>query len=360
MAKIYQDAESFINDQYWSGTHDPASTVKIADLVQAKLEADNAAKDPEYYGHRMGVVHVSSLYGCLRSLAHQAIGSPKTAVVDARKLGVFKAGNLFEDFVVDSLGGLILNRQTEYLYRIGGLTITGRDDGLMYQDGKFSILEAKSVHSNSFWHRQREGTLVAWNNQIQLQTYLWLRRILPNVFIIKHADRDEEEILYTNLTWEEAVLHKQGYSLVKVADKQDWETLQLGGVFSYISKDDCQVAGAPVKFNPLIISEIVEPVIAMVEAAYQKVKPQVESGATQESINNLIASELPAPSLSVWDAGKQQWQINWLCKYNDWADHCYGTGWLLIAQDEVRRKNKESKSGVSGALDGAISAVKGE
>lgn len=376
-AKLYQEAEQFIKDQFWSNTHDATSTIRISDIVEKKLIEDNAIKDPDYYGHRLGVVHVSSLYGCVRGLVHQAIGSPKTSVPDSRKLGVFKAGNLFEDYIVDSLGSMVLNRQTEYLYKYKNIIIAGRDDGLLFQDGKYSILEAKSVHSDSFWHREREGTLVAWNNQVQLQTYLWLRRILPFVYE-KVVEGKVVETIYSNL--DEAEVNKQkGYGLRFEFHQVEKPSLpDLGGVFSYISKDDCRVVGAPVKFNQNIIDQIVAPVIDMVAQGFDAVsmhlghRDEVKSVSkfadlnddpgfmeVQNVINNTIASLFPAPSFSVWNEEKKQWQTNWLCKYNDYADHCYGKGWVLVAQDEVRRKNLASKSGNVGSLSSAVDSVLG-
>jgi hypothetical protein len=367
--KLYQEAERFVRDQFWGNTHDPSATLKLADMVEAKLVADNAAKDPDYYGHRMGVVHVSSLYGCVRSLIHQAIGSPKTAVIEPRKLGIFKAGNLFEDFVVDALDGLVLNRQTEYLYRHNGLVLTGRDDGLLLYDGKYSILEAKSVHSNSFWNRQREGTLVQWHNQIQLTTYLWLRRNLPFLYMV------DGEPLYTNLSIEEVRQYKPAAKDIVQVEKPDHS--ELTGIFSYISKDDCQVMSAPIRFNQNIIDEIVLPVIELVAEGYTKVLPLIpardeakakstysnllddpEFEKIQNQINDVIASVAPAPAFAVWEDSKKQWQINWLCKYNDWADLCYGRGWVLVAQDEVKRLNIEAKSGNVGAMNSAVDSVR--
>lgn len=354
--KIYQEAERFVNEAFYSGTYDSASKLRLGDMVNAKLEADNAAKDPEYYGHRDGVVHVSSLYGCVRGLIHQAIGSPKTSVIETRKLGIFKAGNLFEDFVVDSLGAMVLNRQTEYLYKHKGIVVTGRDDGLLLHEGQYRLLEAKSVHSDSFWYRQREGVLVQWHNQMQLTTYLWLRRHLPFVYIFKNDKTGEEGEVYSNMSAEEVTTYKKGNTFVRQIEKPAFVN-NLGGIFSYISKDDCTVESAPVKLNMGIIEEIVIPVLDMVDAGYSKVLPFIEAKrsmvaenapaeaveAAQEKINEVIRGCAPAPELAVYAEQKKQWQINWLCKYNDYADHCYGKGWLLEAGDIVKRKNAEAK-----------------
>ena len=195
MSYLYQEAEKFIKDIYWEETHNKENKLNLPEVIGAKLVKDNKEKDPDYYDHREGVVHVSSLSKCLRGVVHEMLGAVKDAPPDARKLGVFKAGNLFEEFIVDALGELMLDRQTEYIYKYKGVYLTGRDDGNILHEGVLKMLEAKSVHSDSFWYREAEGTLVASHNQMQIQTYLWLRRILPNVFL-----RGEKEIVYTNLT----------------------------------------------------------------------------------------------------------------------------------------------------------------
>lgn len=325
--RIYQDAERFINEAFYNGTYDSRSKLRISELVEGKLIADAKEKDPDYYNHRPGVIHSSGLYGCIRGLLHEAIGSEKTSPPDGRKLGVFEAGNLFEDFIISSLGDRVLERQREYNYPYKGITLVGRSDYRIDDAGVMRIGENKSVHSDSFWYRKNEGTLVAWNNQIQLQIYMWLERVLF---------------------------------------KNEWE-----GIFSYISKDDCTVESAPVKFNQAIIDEVVIPVLDIVAAGYERIKPladervrlrnelksmqanavdagaiaakQAELDVLNEKINAMVIEAAPAPAFSVYNDAKKQWQINWLCKYNDYADLCYGKGWLLVAQDEVKRKNAEMK-----------------
>lgn len=281
---LYQQAEKFIKEIYWGETHDKRSTLKIAEVVDAKLLKDNQEKDPEYYNHRPGVVHASSIYGCLRGVIHATIGTPPCKEPEARKLGIFQAGNLFEEYIINALGDKVIERQREYEYKYKSITLVGRSDYTINDNGIIRIGENKSVHSDSFWYRQREGTLVAWQNQIQLQIYMWLERILNH---------------------------------------NEWE-----GIFSYISKDDCTVESAPIKFNQRIIDEIVIPALDIINEGFEKKDPNIA----------------PLPPLSVFNEEKQQWQTNWLAKYCDYHTHCAGAGWILEAQDEVYRRNKEYKA----------------
>lgn len=318
---IYQEAEKFIKDIFWSESHDKGNKLNIVETVHAKLVKDNEEKDPDYYNHRQGVVHVTSLSKCLRGVVHEMLGAEKDTPMDARKLGVFKAGNLFEDFIVDALGDKMLDRQTEYVYSYKGVILTGRDDGTILHEGERRMLENKSVHSDSFWYREKEGTLIATHNQAQIQTYLWLRRILPNVFQIT-KDGSSMEILYSNMSIEEVKNYKVGYAVQQI-EKPD--NSNLGGIFCYISKDDCTIAQAPVKFNQRIIDEVVLPSLELVADGYEKKDPNI----------------VPVPSLTRFEESKNQHQVNWVCKYCEYHSKCVGAGWLIEAQSEVKRKNSE-------------------
>lgn len=318
MVKLYEDADKFIKDSFWSKTHNKDNTLNIIDVVHQKLIHDNENKDPEYYNHRPGVVHVTSLQKCLRGVVLEMLGTEKDNPADARKLGVFKAGNLFEDFIVDALGDKVLDRQTEYVYKYKGIYLTGRDDGTIHHDGKFMILENKSVHSDAFWRREKEGTLVATHNQAQLQTYLWLRRILPNVF------RYKDEILYTNLSVDEIAEYK-GWNLEYIHLMQRESNDDLNGIFCYISKDDCTISQAPIKFNQEIIDEVVIPALDIIAYGYENKCPE----------------KIPVPNPVSFDELKHQYQKNWLCTYCDYHNKCAGPSWVSEAMNDIQRMNKE-------------------
>lgn len=349
--ELYQDAESFIKDIFWTETHNKENKLNLHDVIAAKLIKDNKEKDPEYYDHREGVVHVSSLSKCLRGVVHEMLGAQKDNPPDARKLGVFKAGNLFEDFIVDALGEFMLDRQTEYVYKYKGVYLTGRDDGTILYEGQRMMLEAKSVHSDSFWYREKEGTLVAHQNQMQIQTYLWLRRILPNVFIISDPLEYEngvlknasvKETIYTNLSREEIIEYKKWQDSPWLFSAEKPDNSNLPGIFSYISKDDCTVIGAPVKFNQRIIDECVLPALELIITGYTQRDPKL----------------VDVPSLAVYSDTKHQYQKNWLCTYCDYHCSCAGAGWESEAANLVVQKNKELKASGDGMFAHTVKAVK--
>jgi hypothetical protein len=284
MSKLYQEAEKFIKEVYWNETHDPSSKLSIPKLIEERLIKENKEKDPLYFQHREGVVHVSSLYRCLRGVVHEMLGANKDNEIEVRKLGVFKAGNLFENFVIEALGDRVVHAQRQYEYKYKNITLVGRSDYTINDDGVMRVGENKSVHSDSFWYREREGTLVAWNNQIQLQVYMWLERILNG---------------------------------------NNWD-----GVFSYISKDDCTVIGAPIKFNQRIIEEIVIPALDIINEGYTSKNPETA----------------PLPPMVIFSDSKHQFQKNWLCTYCEFHNSCAGASWILEATNLVTTKNKELKA----------------
>ena len=312
--KLYQAAEKYINDEFWKNTHDAHSKLNIPKLIEERLIKDNSEKDPDYYNHREGVVHTTSLAKCLRGVVHSMLGAKKDGEIDPRKLGVFKAGNLFEDFVIEALGARVVHKQREYEYHHKSVIIVGRSDYTIDDEGVLRVGENKSVHSDSFWMREREGTLVAWHNQMQLETYLWLERILT-----PYKDAKGNVIL-TNVP-------REGLT---PAPEEKLDNPQ--GIFSYISKDDCTVIGAPVQYNPNFVNEIILPAIELVNEAYEKKDP------------NLV----PCPDMVIYSEAKNQYQRNWLASYCEYHSQCAGAGWVLEAANTVTAKNKELKSSMAG------------
>ncbi len=284
MPYLYQESEKFIKEVFWNETHDSKSKLNIPKILEERLIKDNKEKDPDYYEHREGVIHVTSIAKCLRGVVHEMLGAKKDNEIDVHKLGIFKAGNLFEDFVIAALGDRVVHAQREYRYKYKSIEIVGRSDYTINDEGTMRVGENKSVHSDSFWMREKEGTLIAWHNQVQLQVYMWLERVLNG---------------------------------------NAWD-----GVFSYVSKDDCTVIGAPVRFNQRIIDEVVIPALDIINEAYEKKNP-------------LLA---PLPPMVIFSEAKHQYQKNWLATYCEFHESCAGRGWVLEAANLVTTRNKELKA----------------
>jgi len=310
MQYLYQEAEKRIKDIFWSETHDPHSKLNLPKLIEERLVKDNKEKDPDYFNHREGVVHATSLAKCLRGVIHEMLGAKKDNEIDGRKLGVFKAGNLFEDFVIEALGDRVVHAQREYRYKYKSVILVGRSDYTIDDEGVLRVGENKSVHSDSFWMREREGTLVAWHNQIQLEIYLWLERILE-----PYKDKNGKVILTNDPTPDLTPAPEE-----KLVNPQ--------GIFSYISKDDCTVIGAPIQYNPHFVDEIILPALDIINEGYSTKNPDFA----------------PLPSLVIFSEAKHQYQKNWLCTYCEYHNSCAGAGWILEATNLVTQRNKELKS----------------
>lgn len=315
MPYLYQEAEKYIKDIFWNETHDQHSKLNIPKIIEERLIKDNKEKDPDYFEHREGVVHTTSLSKCLRGVIYEMLGATKDNAIDTRKLGIFKAGNLFEDFVIEALGDKVIYSQREYEFKYKNIILVGRSDYTINDDDTIRIGENKSVHSDSFWMREREGTLVAWQNQVQLQTYLWLERILDGYKCEKCG-----KILLTNVESTPQHCGETMLGLPKLNNPQ--------GIFSYISKDDCTVIGAPILYNPRFVEEIIKPALNIINEGYEKKDPNIA----------------PLPSLAIFSEAKHQYQKNWLCTYCEYHSSCAGAGWILEATNLVTQRNKELKA----------------
>lgn len=314
----YQEAEKLIKDIFWKETHDSNSKLNIPKLIEERLIKDNQEKDPDYFNHREGVVHSTSISKCLRGVIHEMLGVKKDNQMDARKLGIFKAGNLFEDFIIEALRHQIKYTQREYEYKYKNITLVGRSDYTIEDEGIMRLGENKSVHSDSFWMREKEGTLVAWQNQVQLETYLWLERILTT-----YQCDSCNKIVLSNIT---PSCNCSPNSIMMEAPQHKLDNPQ--GIFSYISKDDCTVIGAPIQYNQRFVDEIIIPALDIINEGYTTKNPDVA----------------PLPPMIIFSEAKHQYQKNWLATYCEYHESCAGAGWILEATNMVTEKNKELKA----------------
>ena len=156
---------------------------------------------------------------------------------------------------------------------------------------------------------------------MQIQTYMWLRRILPNMFY----RLDTQEIIYTNFDKQALWEHRGSRPDDKLEPVEKPDDSNLNGIFAYISKDDCTIAQAPVKFNQEIIDKVVLPAIETIIKAYEAKDPSLAD----------------VPPLAIYSEAKGQWQKNWLGDYCDHHCSCCGGGWKKEATNEVARLNKE-------------------
>lgn len=135
-------------------------------MLQELIDGQLKLKRDEEKKTRGRLISPSSLGGCLRKgilMERGAEGRP----FDERTLRVFKAGYLFEAFVMDTLRatGHLVAEQKPVEWR----GMKGTLDGLVRYDGKVHIMDCKSVHSGKFDWLDREG--VSESYQLQLAFY---------------------------------------------------------------------------------------------------------------------------------------------------------------------------------------------
>ena len=108
----------------------------------------------------------SSLGKCPRQLMLMERGF-EADPFDSRKLKVFGMGYLVEDYVLNKLGKYLVQRQLHVRYR----GISGYLDAIIDLDGKFYLIDVKSVNSMKFDFLDREGVDEGYAMQL---TFYWM------------------------------------------------------------------------------------------------------------------------------------------------------------------------------------------
>lgn len=118
----------------------------IQDLIDQALLAKQEKRDVTSW-------QASKLGSCLSGVYLERMGYEPLVPLEDRTLRVFQAGNIFEDFVLDTLeaSGAKLERQVRVENK--ALGATGYIDAIMTdENGSQEVLEVKSVHSRAFWY----------------------------------------------------------------------------------------------------------------------------------------------------------------------------------------------------------------
>ncbi len=90
---------------------------------------------------------------CLSGVYYERLGVEPDTKFDDRTLRVFKAGNLFENFVIEQLKKLDTAFETQVRVEMPEYDLTGYAD-LVIND---LVYEIKSKHSRAFWYMQKDG-----------------------------------------------------------------------------------------------------------------------------------------------------------------------------------------------------------
>jgi hypothetical protein len=116
-------------------------------MVKSVQELIDETLEPKEKRIRSGKMSPSSFGKCFRNQYWNRLdvqGEP----LDARTLRVFKAGNLFHDFVQS----LLINEQVKKEVLVESEDVKGFADLVNTEE----VIDIKSQHSKSFWYRQKE------------------------------------------------------------------------------------------------------------------------------------------------------------------------------------------------------------
>ena len=136
------------------------NTFSIQDALNESLKRDERDEKEQTSWH------ASSLGMCPTGLYLQRKGVPADTEFDERTLRVFKAGHIFEQFVVDLIKEK-LPIETQVRVESDKYNFSGYAD-LVVND---LVYEIKSKHSRGFWHMEKEGN-GSIHNRMQLWAYL--------------------------------------------------------------------------------------------------------------------------------------------------------------------------------------------
>ena len=115
----------------------------IQTLIDEELNRDNSKNRK-----RSGKYIASNLGRCYRLQYWYRLGEPFSEELDARTLRVFKAGDLFHEFVQN-----IVSKQENVQ-----IELQGEDDDFIWRADIVlpdEVIECKSQHSRAFWHNKK-------------------------------------------------------------------------------------------------------------------------------------------------------------------------------------------------------------
>lgn len=116
-------------------------------MVKSVQELIDATLEPKEKRQRSGKWSPSSFGKCYRNQYWNRADEPGTPI-DARTLRVFKAGNLFHDFVQ----GLLIGETVKKEVLVECEDVKGFADLVNSEE----VIDIKSQHSQAFWYRQKE------------------------------------------------------------------------------------------------------------------------------------------------------------------------------------------------------------
>jgi hypothetical protein len=163
-------------------------TILIQSFIDDTISKDNEKKRKDY---KQSSFHASSLGNCLRGTYLQRLGIEPDEPLKVATLRKFKAGELFEEWLIDLLKRNKNIKKVEQQIRVESklYNLSGRLDALLtYQDDSQEVMECKSQHSKSFWFNIHNGNKPARHQEMQLWIYLKLLKIENGKLVLLSKD----------------------------------------------------------------------------------------------------------------------------------------------------------------------------
>lgn len=146
--------------------------VGLQQLVDEVIAEENKEREHPHW-------HVSSLGSCLTGQYLERLGKKPDKPYDARTLRVFHVGNVFEDWLLNTLERKLdgsMERQKELIDK--DLDIMGHPDAIVeHETGEKEIIEVKTIHSRGFHWMAKEGRSGYDHHRLQLWLYLYMTGI---------------------------------------------------------------------------------------------------------------------------------------------------------------------------------------
>lgn len=221
----------------------------------------------------------SGLGNCLSGRYYERLSDGKEEI-DPRKAMLFSVGDAFHEWVYRKVRDSGIRAVFEESLEDEALHMVGRLDMRLEREPRiWTVYDIKTVHSKSFWWREKNGNSAQPQHILQLTAYLMMLKAK-----------------YPKLTFEGRLL--------------------------YISKDDLVMQEVDVPYDGKNVAYITQTLTTLNDAWEKKVAPPHEPDVVSES-------------------GK--WVVNWKSRYCLYHHLCTGNAdWLEKAKEEATRKNQET------------------
>jgi hypothetical protein len=189
----------------------------IQTFVDETIKEDNKKKRADY---TQSSWHASSLGNCLRGTYLQRLGVEPDEPMKVGTLRKFKAGELFEEWLIDLLRKNKDIKDVETQTRVESklYNLSGRLDAMLtYKDGTKEVIECKSQNSRSFWWNIKNGNVAHRHHMYQLWVYLKTLKIENGTIV--YISKDDLSIQEYPVKLQDKKLAKEVIDILTLLNK---------------------------------------------------------------------------------------------------------------------------------------------